>query len=101
LPALRIEDAKIEPAVTLVANDNWLEFTIRYITDYKRRRTSKDILFTWIMEEFDASGGTVSLAYATFHLVDAPVFNVRLTEKWCNNPAMFQGTPRKKGMEKP
>lgn len=74
----RIEDAMIEPAVTLIANDNWLEFTIRYVTDFKRRRSTKDILFTRIMEEFDATNGRVSLASATFHLVDAPVFNVRM-----------------------
>jgi len=77
----RIEDAKIEPAVTLIANDNWLEFTIRYVTDFKRRRTTKDILFTRIMEEFDATDGKVSMASATFHLVEAPVFNVRLTDQ--------------------
>ncbi|MDD2732913.1 MAG: hypothetical protein PHF56_03150 [Desulfuromonadaceae bacterium] len=58
-----------------------MEFTIRYITDYKRRHTSKDKLFTRIMEEFDATGDTVSLASATFHLVDAPMFNVRLSDK--------------------
>lgn len=75
----RIEDAIIEPMVTLIANDNWLEFTVRYVTDYKRRRSTKDILFTRIMEEFDSTGGKVSLASTTFHLVDAPVFNVRMT----------------------
>ena len=74
----RIEDAMIEPAVTLIANDNWLEFTIRYVTDYKRRRITKDILFTRVMEEFDATGGKVSIASSTFHLVEAPVFNVRM-----------------------
>lgn len=77
----RIEDARIEPMVTLVANDNWMEFTIRYITDYKRRRTTKDILFTRILEEFDASNGMVSLASATFHLVDAPVFKVQMADQ--------------------
>ncbi|HOE80475.1 MAG TPA: mechanosensitive ion channel [Smithellaceae bacterium] len=75
----RIEDARIEPIVTLIANDNWLEFTIRYVTDFKRRRLTKDILFTRIMEEFDATDGKVSLASATFHLVEAPVLNVRMT----------------------
>lgn len=25
----RIEDARIEPTVTMITNDNWLEFTIR------------------------------------------------------------------------
>lgn len=76
----RIEDARIEPMVTLIANDNWMEFTIRYVTDYKRRRSTKDILFTRILEEVDAAGGKVSLASTTFHLVDAPVFNVRMTD---------------------
>lgn len=76
----RIEDAMIEPVVTLIANDNWIEFTIRYVTDFKRRRSTKDILFTGIMEAFDATNGKVSLASATFHLVDAPVFNVRMTD---------------------
>lgn len=75
----RIEDARIEPAVTLIANDNWMEFTIRYVTDFKTRRSSKDTLFTRVLEEFDATDGKVQLASATFHLVDAPVFNVRMT----------------------
>ncbi len=75
----RIEDASVEPTVLLIANDNWLEFTIRYVTEYKKRRSTKDILFTRIMEEFDATGGKVSMASTTFHLVEAPTFNVRLT----------------------
>jgi len=77
----RIEDARIEPAVTLIANDNWLEFTIRYVTNFKTRRSTKDVLFTRIMEEFDETAGKVQMASATFHLVDAPVFNVRLTDQ--------------------
>ncbi|NPU85927.1 MAG: mechanosensitive ion channel [Syntrophaceae bacterium] len=74
----RIEDARLEPAVTLIANDNWMEFTVRYITNYKQRRSTKDVLFTRILDEFEATHGKVSLASATFHLVDAPVLDVRL-----------------------
>jgi hypothetical protein len=77
----RIEDARIEPMVLLIANDNWMEFTVRYVTDYKRRRSTKDILFTRILEEFDATDGKVSLASATFDLVSAPVIKVRMTEE--------------------
>ncbi len=77
----RIEDARIEPMVTLIANDNWLEFTIRYVTDFKKRRITKDILFTRILEELDKSEGRIAMASATFHLVEAPVFNVRLTDE--------------------
>lgn len=76
----RIEQASVEPMVTLIANDNWLEFTVRYVVDYKRRRSHKDMLFTRILEAFDETGGKVSFASATFQLVDAPVFNVRLAE---------------------
>jgi small-conductance mechanosensitive channel len=77
----RIEDARIEPMVTLVANDNWMEFTVRYVTDYKKRRSTKDVLFTRILEAFETTDGKVSLASATFHLVDAPLINVRMTGK--------------------
>ena len=74
-----IEDASVEPMVTLVANDNWLEFTVRYVVDYKRRRSTKDQLFTRIIEALDATKGRVSMASATLHLVGAPVLDVRLT----------------------
>ncbi len=76
-----IEEQKIEPAVTLAANDNWLEFTIRYVVDYKRRRTTKDRLFTQILDEIDKTDGRVAIASTTFHLVETPVFDVRLTER--------------------
>lgn len=73
----RIEDAKLEPMVTLIANDNWLEFTVRYIVDYKARRSTKDALFTRIVEAFDASGGKVAMASMTVQLVEWPALDVR------------------------
>jgi small-conductance mechanosensitive channel len=76
-----IEDASVEPTVTLIANDNWMEFTVRYVVDFKRRRSTKDLLFSRILEAFDETGGKVSLASTTVHLVDAPVFNVRFSDK--------------------
>ncbi|MGB5594350.1 MAG: mechanosensitive ion channel domain-containing protein [Crocosphaera sp.] len=73
-----IEDQKIEPVVTLIANDNWLEFTIRYVVDYKRRRGTKDELFTRILEEIDKSGGRVGIASTTIHLVETPPLDVNI-----------------------
>lgn len=75
----RIEDARLEPLVTLVANDNWIEFTVRYVVDFKARRMIKDRLFTQVLEAVDATGGRVHLASATFQLVEAPTIQVRLT----------------------
>ncbi|PAX49101.1 mechanosensitive ion channel family protein [Brunnivagina elsteri] len=73
-----IEDARIEPTVTLVANDNWMEFTLRYVVDYKKRRGKKDELFSGILDEVDLTEGRVAMASSTVHLVETPTFNVRL-----------------------
>lgn len=73
-----IEDASVEPIVTLFAKDNWMEFTLRYVLDFKKRRSTKDLLFTCILDGVAASDGHVSMASVTFHLIEAPVFDVRL-----------------------
>jgi len=77
----RIEDAKIDPAVTLVVTDNWLEFSVRYAVDYKNRRSTKDALFTGILEEFAKYPDKIAIASTTVHLVDAPTLDVRISEQ--------------------
>jgi small-conductance mechanosensitive channel len=64
-----IEDASTEPMVTLMANDNWVEFTLRYVVDYKKRRSTRDKLFTRILEETNESSGKIDFASTTLHLV--------------------------------
>ncbi len=73
-----VENARTEPMVTLVLNDNWIEFTIRYVVEIKRRRLTKDALFRKILDEIEASEGKVQLASATFHLVEIPPLNVKM-----------------------
>jgi small-conductance mechanosensitive channel len=73
-----LEPQSTNPMVTVVANDNWMEFTIRYIVDFKKRRTTKDKLFMKILDEIELSGGKIALASATFHIVEAPTINVKL-----------------------
>lgn len=77
----RIEDAQIEPVVTMTANDNWVELTLRYIVDYRKRRSTKDALFSRILEGIEASAGRVSIASVTVALVHAPKLDVRLADK--------------------
>ena len=31
-----VENAIIEPMVFLIATDNWMEFTLRYVVDFKK-----------------------------------------------------------------
>jgi hypothetical protein len=64
--------------VTLVANDNWIELTLRYVVDPRARRLTKDALFTHILDALDATQGRVAIASATFHLVEAPPLQVKL-----------------------
>lgn len=74
----RLEDTQLDPVVTLVANDNWLQFTVRYVVDYRHRRRTKDRLYTHIMDAIDATNGCVMMASATFELVAAPQFRVAM-----------------------
>lgn len=74
----RLEEAQTEPMISLVANDNWAEYTLRYVVGYKKRRATKTILFKKIMKDIEATKGQVSMASATFQLVQAPDFNINI-----------------------
>jgi small-conductance mechanosensitive channel len=73
-----LEDAQVDPMITLVANDNWLEFTARYITHYRTRRSVKDRLFTRFLEEVDKLDNRVRLASSTVEIVNLPAFDVAI-----------------------
>ena len=75
-----IENAVVEPTVFLQATDNWLEFTLRYVVDYSKRRMTKDILYTRIIDAITRSEGKIKVASATLQLVDLPALDVNLTE---------------------
>jgi hypothetical protein len=53
--------------ISLIANDNWAEYTLRYVVGYKRRRITKSELFTRILTEIETTNGAVKMASATFH----------------------------------
>jgi small-conductance mechanosensitive channel len=74
-----IEDARVDPMIFLVANDNWMEFAIRYVVDYKKRRITKDLFYTRILEEIDKTDGRIAIASTTIHIVETPRLDVRLT----------------------
>lgn len=76
-----IKDARTEPAVTLVLNDNWMEFTVRYVVDYKKRRVTKDMIFSRILDEFAKTDGKVAIASTTINIVQTPPIDVRISKK--------------------
>ena len=75
-----IEDAMVEPMITIQVTDNWMEFTIRYIVNYRKRRSTKDVLFTRIIEEIDKTDGRVGIASTTLQLVDLPELSIRIND---------------------
>lgn len=73
-----VDATMIEPMVTLAFNDNWIEFTLRYIVDYRVRRRVKHELYWRVLEEIDKSQGSLNIASTTFQLVDPPPFRVQV-----------------------
>lgn len=73
-----VEAASVAPAVTMHANENWIEFTLRYVVDFKRRCSTKDRLFTRILEEIDRSGERVGIAAAALNIEKLAPLEVHL-----------------------
>lgn len=71
-----IEDAIITPTLTLKLTDNWIEFNLRYIVDYKKRRLTKNNLYSNIYNKINSTKGKISLASATFEVVGIPDLNI-------------------------
>ena len=70
----------IRPMISMIANDNWVEFTLRYVVNYKRRRATKTELFTQILSDIEATNGEIKFASATFQLVEPPEFKIKMNK---------------------
>ena len=77
----RIENAQIEPMITLRADENWIEFTARYIVDYKQRRSMKNRLYTRILEEIDKSSDRIRIAVTSMELSSSPPLEIKM-QNW-------------------
>jgi len=74
-----LENAQSEPMVSIIATDNWVEFTLRYVVNFRKRRFIKSELFTQILTEVEKTNGEIKFASATFHLVETPEIKVKIT----------------------
>lgn len=69
----RAEDAHLDAVVTMSFDANWVELTLRYVTEYHARRATKDRLFTAILDEFEKTGGKVEIASPQMKITDFPL----------------------------
>ncbi|MDP5104905.1 MAG: hypothetical protein NWQ31_01905 [Polaribacter sp.] len=76
----KLENAQTDAMVSLIVTDNWVEYTLRYVVNYNKRRVTKTALFTSILAKIEATNGEVKFASATFQLVDPPEFKVNIKQ---------------------
>ena len=75
----KVEPARVEPSVLLRVTDNWVEYTLRYVVDYKQRRVTRNAIFRLILQRVEETQGTVRLASATYEIVGLPGVEIDLT----------------------
>ncbi|MEZ5018321.1 MAG: mechanosensitive ion channel [Flavipsychrobacter sp.] len=75
----RIENAKTEPQVSLAIIDGGAVFTLRYVVDFKLRRSIKDKIYSRILEQVKTADD-IFLPASTIQITDAPDINVKIKE---------------------
>lgn len=64
-----LENQSIHSSVTVEITDNWVEYTLRYVVDYKRRRSVKNKLFMEILNQIKATDGAIEVASTSLKLI--------------------------------
>jgi small-conductance mechanosensitive channel len=67
-----LENARVQPMVTMSFDENWITFVLRYVVDYKSRRNTKSVLFNKILTAIKASEGKIEVASAAFEITAFP-----------------------------
>lgn len=81
-----IEDAEVNPTLATSLTDNWVQYNLRYIVDYKKRRHTKHLLNEAIGKKIMATEGKVVLASATYEIVEMPAINLNMDKVNVENP---------------
>jgi small-conductance mechanosensitive channel len=71
-----IEDAQVDPTLAISLTDNWIQFNLRYIVDFKKRRMTKHILNDLIGKAIENTNGKVMLASTTIELIKVPELKI-------------------------
>lgn len=76
-----IEDAQVEPTLAITMTDNWVNFNLRYIVDYKKRRYTRHLLNELIGKEIEKTQGAITIASATVEVIRIPDLHLKHNEK--------------------
>lgn len=75
-----IEDAQLDPTLAISLTDNWIQFNLRYIVDFKKRRITKHLLYDKIRTAIENSEGKITLASSTLEIIKIPNLKVDLND---------------------
>jgi small-conductance mechanosensitive channel len=67
-----VEDAKVDPFVLMIFDENWITFTLRYVVDYKSRGATKDEIYKKVLKTIKNSEGKLEVASAAFEITAFP-----------------------------
>lgn len=62
----------------MVADENWVTFTVRYVSEYTLQRGTKDRLFQLILGKFEEHADQIEIATAAFAITELPKIQTRL-----------------------
>lgn len=72
-----IEDARVDHFISMSVDGNGVSFTLRYITDFKSRRSTKDQLFRLINKAFKSTSNRVEWSVSTLELSSRPAIEIK------------------------
>lgn len=73
-----VRRSELQPRVFYRLTDNWVEMSVRFLTEEHGARDIKDRMSREIMDNFDAAG--LGIASGTYQVVGMPELNVRIKE---------------------
>ena len=66
-----LQQTKVEPTIYLTMTDNWIEITLRYVVDARKRREVKGQLHQELLQHFEAEAD-ITVASMTIEIVGFP-----------------------------
>ena len=64
--------------VALKITDDWVEFVLRYVVDYKKRRSTKDRISSRILDVIESSNGKIVLGAPAFEVASIPTLEIEV-----------------------
>jgi hypothetical protein len=70
----------VEPVAYIRLTDNWIEVSVRYITDVRSRREVKSRLMEHFLREIEGASGRFSIASESIAISDFPGTETRASD---------------------